>query len=260
MSDIEDIPDWRREGIVADDAFVRRMPSVLIDSAKMKIDYLVYCCDIIYHSYKNLLRYARCVEDDIGKIDEIIRMQMFVSSWSIVDHLHGARQIISSFSPRNGHTTGHTKKFLEDSEVVTKLRNAMDHLPDKIANLAEKKSLRSPLFGIVSYVYATDLFRGGATMVAVRSGHVHGKDSWTVPRITGKPFVPPVDFFRLDAFGFGFHFAPLIDKLAASVRKKLRAMGADNRPRSKRTFLEIWPTRRIAAQTRRWRIGFRVEV
>lgn len=218
MEQENELIDWRDQGIVPDNSFLRRIPDIMQPEQKMRIDYLVYCCDVIYHSYHSIVNLALLVHDDLSLISREMQTNFFVPAWSIVDNIHAARQIIRSLAPPEGVGPGVTREFLEDSDIARKMRNEMDHLSGNIPKIYNKKGNKSPLFGAVCYVISSDPVSQGATVVIVKSGQMHGKESWIIPKMGDRPFHIPVDFITLNSFGLECDFAPLIDKLAISMQ------------------------------------------
>lgn len=130
--------------MLPDDDFLRNMPWCLDLADRLRFEAMVTAADVIDLSYKNLLQLLRhAMAPNIMRRTD--RLQMASLSWNIVDNIHSFRQLTRGL---NGPTT---KQFHLDSEIITLLRNDMDHLATKIANLAKKKGAKYPVSGALMF-------------------------------------------------------------------------------------------------------------
>jgi hypothetical protein len=74
-----------------------------------------------------------------------------MDAWSIVDAAHVARQMVRKIT--DDKTRGQLcSEYLVNFETATFMRNHMDHMDDAIGNRVASKSIRTALFGAVSYL------------------------------------------------------------------------------------------------------------
>jgi hypothetical protein len=72
----------------------------------------------------------------------------------------------------NPITDGLAATFLETFEAATLIRNDMDHLHEKISNIAKKKAPMPPLFGALSFAVIgnEDISDSGTGLVVIKGG------------------------------------------------------------------------------------------
>ena len=78
--------------MLGDDAFIRKLPLGLDDEIALFIETLVYSADAIELSYNAIKDMALVQGEKMLNPPRKIRVNVFMSAWTIVDCLHVARQ------------------------------------------------------------------------------------------------------------------------------------------------------------------------
>ena len=196
------------------DAFLRRLPKILYPEERLRLEALVYSADVIEANYQSIVSITSRYGEKIAEIQQTERTQLFMLAWSIVDHLHACRQLLTSLELNSEPA----KKFIEETESATILRNKMDHLNQQIGNLSKFKDTRPPLFGALSYIYmpiprGNIPSKGGVTILISAGTWSHGVNAQFVNPAGLKLRLPICEFY-LQAFD---QHLP-IEKAALSLR------------------------------------------
>lgn len=204
---------YHGEDIVSENSFLRRLPNILEAEQRMRLDALVFSADMLQHAWITLVQVATSLGSGREGAIRRERALLFAAAWSIVDHLNAARQLLQSL-PHEGEEGPRWKALMQALEPARKLRNQMDHLTQKIGNLAKQKGRRSAIFGTLSYFLAGDMALANGHAILIQSGLVHGQETWNVVNPAGRTIAPPADLFTLSAFGENFELGPPIAALA----------------------------------------------
>jgi len=192
--------------IVAKDSFFRRLPHVLEPSQKLRFEALVLSADTLEYAFQNMREVATRCGYQIDRVSSRDRTALLSSAWTIVDHLHAARQLIPHFFRDEPGPV--TKAFLATTEVAQHFRNKMDHLNSNIGNLSKSKKLRTPLFGALSY-FVTDEYRITSVgpelvngyIMTIMAGSIFGGEHLPAVNPVGHGVAAPVDLFQLSGYG-----------------------------------------------------------
>lgn len=203
--------------LVAEDAFLRRLPVALDTKERMRFDAVVTASDLIANAFANLRRHAIMIGTDINKIDLAGRALMLSQCWTIVDQLHAIRQLLN---PGKAGAAGEfTRAFLEASLPATELRHRMDHLANNLGNLASKRGMKAPLFGSLSYFYSESNPLTDGTIFSIMSGTIHGEQIMSCINPASRALALPADLFTLSAFDKEFELAIAIITLRALLSR-----------------------------------------
>jgi hypothetical protein len=124
---------------------------------------------------------------------------------------------------------GLTAKFIETFKTATLIRNEMDHLHEKIPNIASKKAPMPPLFGVLSFALIgnDDLSVSSAGGPAVLTGLklvtltagplTHPQHRFQVASPPGRLTEIPVGLFQFVAFEHRVDISDMVRDLAAVV-------------------------------------------
>jgi hypothetical protein len=185
--------------MLPNDAFLRRLPKTLNPRERLALEALVFSADSIDASYQSIISLTSALGEKIPEIQRIQRSLLFTFAWSIIDHLHVCRQLLSSL----GVKTKTAAKFVKETERATDLRNKMDHLKGNIDNLTKSKRPRPPLFGAITYIYISEATDGNALMggtVLISAGTWSHSLKMEMLNPAGRPLRLPVSGFQLEAF------------------------------------------------------------
>lgn len=221
--------------LVAEGAFLRRLPAVLDAKERMRFDAVVTASDLIANAFASLRGHAIVIGPDINKLDLSGRALMLSQCWTIVDQLHSIRQLLT---PGKGGTAGQfTQVFLSESLPASKLRHRMDHLADNLGNLASKKGMKAPLFGSLSYFYSESNPLTHGTVFSIMAGTIHGEQTMSCINPAGRALALPADLFTLSAFEQEFELALSIIALRTLLNRWEEVLEDDIREQLKRQGL-----------------------
>lgn len=192
--------------IISQTSILRRLPQTFNAEQRLALDALVFSADTVAHSIASLQELAAAHGSAIVQAPSRVRVAMFQAAWSIVDHLHVARQLLKKLvSGEYGPELG---AFDALGEIATLMRNCMDHLHQKIPNLARAKGVRAPVLGSLGYVLleredieiADDGKRiVGAKSIIMTTGAMLPGQSMPGVNPAGRDLTPPADLFQLSA-------------------------------------------------------------
>lgn len=129
------------------DDILRRLPSIMDPAQRLTVDVMVYCHDIMVASIENLWR--SCASFDPGQAHPIQVAGIFSEAWRIVDQVDLLRQVYSAAPGPKGPKTS---EFLEQAAKARTMRNMLDHIVQRIPNIARKTGTSEALFGVVSFI------------------------------------------------------------------------------------------------------------
>jgi hypothetical protein len=133
--------------MIPDDAFLRRLPTVLDAAQVVQLEALVFAADAIEASLASIRQITAHHRERLGEAGGNVRVGLFIFAWTIVDSIHVVRQILTALD----YKTPRALAFHEKYEAATVLRNKMDHLAGQAKNLGNAKG-RPPLFGVLTYI------------------------------------------------------------------------------------------------------------
>jgi hypothetical protein len=171
------------------DDMLRRLPNILEPRQRLRLEGLVFCADAIDLAMHTLTNTgARLREDE--QFGSIEMNAMIAAAWTIVDRVDLARCILNSLVPEEQRQE-RVKVFLELSQTAKGMRNYMDHLDQRIGNIAARKDPVAPVFGSLSYLLIRDgdfervgeerVLKGGKTVTVVPG--VVGPKGHAIPMI-----------------------------------------------------------------------------
>jgi hypothetical protein len=132
-------------------AFIRALPFAVDETQRFRIDAMVMCADIMASAYVQMIELAlrpnggqvQNPEPRFGHLD----IAMFQHAWSIVDQIYSLRQLFRSFALEGDDVDA----FMSATSSAHVLRNRIDHLDQRIPNIAASKGNSRSLFGSLSY-------------------------------------------------------------------------------------------------------------
>jgi hypothetical protein len=193
--------DWL---MISDDAFLRRLPTVLDARQAIQLEALLFSADTIEASYRAIVRVTTQHRERIVQAGRRARIELFTHAWTIVDCLHVARQALASID----YQTPQASAFATKYSCARSLRNKMDHLTKNAGNVANAKR-RPPVFGALSYVCIREedfvsqgdrITMTGGGIVVLTAGRILGGQHAGMVNPAGREWTGPVGLFRLEAF------------------------------------------------------------
>lgn len=190
-------PSYLGEWIVPPQSFLRALPDCLDPVQRMRLDALVFSTDALRQCWLSLRELAAAAGELPLEMTGPEKTAFFLHAWAIVDHLNAIRQLLRSLLP-NGDPFAMPTQLANALDTAQTMRNGMDHLNQKIPNLAKKKGPQSAIFGAISYFFYLSETSGRIVILTI--GMTHGSENWAVMNPAGKPVSAPADLFTLAAF------------------------------------------------------------
>lgn len=205
--------------MISEESFLRRIPLAYETKGRMELEAIAFAIDAIYLRHNQIFKWAaNCDEDTFLKTPHRERLELFLNLWSIVDQVDILRRLLKPLKVNEG-----ISDFFKIIEPVSDMRNAMDHLPGKINNLADKKGRITPIYGVFSFGKPTLDTNGIAieyleiyTMTAGSLTHKSHKWSIATP-LPGKIIDIPVGMFEFSAFDTTLDISALVRSLSLIV-------------------------------------------
>jgi hypothetical protein len=198
--------------MLADDAFLRQLPSGIAPEQAVLIETLVYCADAVETSYDTIRLTALTHGDQVANtLNRSARVRMFIDAWTIVDCVHVARQVMQALA----YPTAAAAAFQTKYEIASKLRNKMDHVVGQARNHSNRKD-QPPLLGMISYCYdnleQTDTgytLADACTIFAISHGHIRSRATMDaiMPMKLPTPVVYKEEFEQFGQVAHGFHLS-----------------------------------------------------
>jgi hypothetical protein len=195
------------------DSFLRKLPHCVASQQRLEFDAIVMASDITSLAYNQLRSFAIEVGPSSDAISELNIPMAISACWTIVDQLHAIRQLLNFQAKAIEDIGPKTKQLLNNLSVATAIRNKMDHLKDNIGNLSKSKFPQSPLFGSVSYFYASNIDDSRGFAITAYSAALLGQQRVPIVNPIERPFVLPVGLFEFSAFGETLKVEPLLKEL-----------------------------------------------
>lgn len=198
--------------MLAEDTFLRQLPSGVEPEQAVLIETLVYCADAIETSYDAIRLTALTHGDQVAKtLTRTLRVRMFTDAWTIVDNVHVARQVLEALA----YPTAAAAEFQTKYEIATRLRNKMDHVVSMAQNHSNRKD-QPPLLGMISYCHdnleqtATGYtLADTCTVFAISHGHIRSRATMDtiMPTNLPTPVVYKEEFEQFGHVAHGFHLS-----------------------------------------------------
>jgi hypothetical protein len=135
-------------------AFIRALPFAVDETQRLRIDALVVCAEILASAYVQLLELALRSKWEQSQNEAMrsghLDIAMFQHAWSMVDQIYSLRLLLRSLQ----FTSEDVDAFMATTESAYILRNRMDHLAQRIPNIAASKFSFRSLFGSLAYFVA----------------------------------------------------------------------------------------------------------
>jgi hypothetical protein len=132
-------------------SFIRALPFVVDETQRFRVDAVVLCAEIIAAAYAQMVELAlraKWEESQEGGVRSgHLDIAMFQHAWSIVDQVYSLQRLITSLDFKGEDVDA----FLAATDVAFRLRNRMDHLDQRIPNIAASKDNTRSLFGSLAY-------------------------------------------------------------------------------------------------------------
>jgi hypothetical protein len=157
--------------MIAENSILRRLPTALNREQRFQLEALVYSADAVMFAMETIWRITIAAGAAADRISASDRMAVLMSAWSVVDHVHVARELLKRMI--TGDYGAELSAFAATAATATKMRNVMDHLHTNIPNLARAKGGGPPIFGSLAYLYAGpddfELVEGVPRLLEVKS-------------------------------------------------------------------------------------------
>lgn len=132
-------------------AFIRALPFAVDEAQRFRVDAMVMSADIVASAYTQMVELAfRSKWEETQNEEQRSRhldIAMFQHAWSIVDQIYSLRQLFRTLALSGDDVDA----FMSATGCAHVLRNRMDHLDQRIPNIAASKTNSRSLFGSLSY-------------------------------------------------------------------------------------------------------------
>lgn len=198
--DAANIP-YHGQQIVAQDAFVRKLPQVVSVKQRLAWDALVMASDIMADAYRRIRNAAIARGLEFDGLEELEIAPSIGCCWTIIDQLHAVRQLMPFLANMNPPLGPLCQAFMEQSASTFEIRNKMDHLSANMGNFSIMTGPRSPLFGSLSYFHISEAENETGHSIVLYSGALIEGTRVPIVNPAEKTFVVPVGLFKFTAFG-----------------------------------------------------------
>lgn len=199
-------------------SILREMPLFIMVEQRVVYESIALTTDIMEINLANIhaLALSRTEADpDNPNFTDQERSLMMSLAWGIVDQADLLRRLIK----REGHRIDlkSARDFLESAEIARKMRNFMDHFPQRVPEFIKIKGNLPPAHGALSFTYVDPVDAEKAipgnpvskyrTVVILSCAAQRGLE------VSGEPYPygnlkVPIDHFALQSFG---HDLPLME-------------------------------------------------
>lgn len=133
-------------------AFLRALPFTVDETQRFRIDALVLCAEIVASAYVQMIELALRAKWEESKDNatcfEHLDIAMFQHAWSVVDQIYSLHKLLKSLKFQGEDVD----LFVSSTETAFRFRNRMDHLDERIPNIAASRNQSRSLFGNLSYI------------------------------------------------------------------------------------------------------------
>ena len=226
----------RTQVALPDGACIRALPFVVDEAQRFRVDAMVMCADIVAAAYAQMIELALRSKWEEKQNEEFrsghLDIAMFQHAWSMVDQIYSLRKLLSSLE----FTGDDVDAFLATTKSAYVLRNRIDHLDQRIPNIAASKGKSRSLFGSLSY------FVLGAAVgepevqvfaVAQHADPVRPGEQIASVRIPGELRMPIGNFVltaageELDLDAAVLALGPVMARTNEGLEKSIRAQAAE---------------------------------
>ena len=147
--------------IIKKDSFLFHLPKEVKTKQLLTIDAIRFCCELIDHSYRNLIRNAKSISGNheiVGK-RKINLIPLFNYAWAIIDHTQRLVKLYKSLPTANCH------ELIEPLEFVRDFRHTFQHIDERIEQGLYNQEI--PFFGVISWESYCDLEMHNYTTFAI---------------------------------------------------------------------------------------------
>jgi hypothetical protein len=211
--------------MITENSFFNKIPQAIDLEQRLILEGVGWAIQMLSLSYDKLKAAASRVDVASNTYPTSQATEMFACCWSIIDQCHMLRKLLERMNPITG---GLAATFIEKSEAATLIRNAMDHLHQKIQNIANKKDPMPPLFGALSFAVIgnedmSDSGTGpvvitGCKLVVLTAGALtHPTHRFQISSPPGRLTEIPLGMFQFTAFEHRIDVSEMMIDLAALV-------------------------------------------
>jgi hypothetical protein len=212
---------------------LRRLPAIMETKHRLRIDVHVHCHDIMVHALGHLR--ALCMAVDPDDVSPPMAAMIFADAWSIVDQVDLVRQAMAAMP---GPEAQKSASFLEQAAQARLMRNAMDHLSQRIPTIANRSGASEALFGSLSFVRCDEeqlaLTKPGqdvaCELVVLARGAASGFEVAALPALAPQDIHRSISNLRLSAAGASLSldvvcadFTEILTALSESVNASIHA-------------------------------------
>jgi len=136
--------------VLPETAFIRKLSQSISIEDRIKLESVVTASDLCFTAFDSMFEIlVRLNDGSDQRVSDQDKRQLAIYVWSIIDNLH----IAVNFAKRLPRTPDSSVNvYIDELATATKLRNAMDHRPQNVKNLALRTTPVQPAHGLLSYI------------------------------------------------------------------------------------------------------------
>jgi hypothetical protein len=203
------------QSVLSDESPLKRLPDGLDQRQRMLIDgirYSIGMAELAYIRLQAMLFYISAQ----GNTSSANFASVFADVWLIVDAVSRLRRLVNALPGGDTHET--TQLFCRDTDILRLLRNRVQHMDERVADLV---NLQEPAWGYITWVSflnvsSNELPQSGKTHV-LASGSMRNV-AFNFENPAGKEITASIDLLSLHAYGFSVGISEIMIKVQALTK------------------------------------------
>lgn len=141
--------------MLPEDAFMRNAPRIVELYARLHWEVIVNATDSISLAHQRLLDALRpSISTEEFKLPGFVRISVATDCWTIIDQTHALLQVLRGLPKQHRKPVDTLVETYQD--VISGLRNAMDHVHQRLRNLSNRKGGIHPVYGTLQFALPYD--------------------------------------------------------------------------------------------------------
>lgn len=204
--------------MLSEDAFMRNAPRVVELYSRLHWEVIVNATDSISLAYRRLVEaLSPSIESTDFKLPGYVRISVATDCWTIVDQTHALLQVLGGFSKTN---RAPVEPFIASYQpTISGLRNAMDHIHQRLRNMSSRKGQIHPVYGTVQFALPYDPDKEGYELITFHLGGMQfERQTGSIIDTHAPPPLMGVGNIKLEAFDLLLDISSLYADAATAIR------------------------------------------
>lgn len=204
--------------MLSDEAFLRNVPRVIDLESRLKWEVLVNASDAIAFAYSQLLSVLTVVSKLADYKDaEPYRRTVSVYCWTIIDQSHAIFQILRGFDRIQ---EGEIDTLLSTyGQVISNMRNGMDHIHQQINNISKKKDAGYGIYGSIAFTTPIKSDGAYAFVNFALGGMQFNEQIGCSIDIHAVPLLDQIGNISFASFDVNVNFSELVSSLHSAINQ-----------------------------------------